>query len=197
MSYCEIRAPISGRTSQAAVKVGNFVLSADVIPIATINQMQPVYVTFTVGQQYFPSIRAAIANHTTSFEVMPMGESHSSHGQLSMVENLVDPASGLATIRATMPNEDEALWPGSIVTIRLTLYEEDAVVVPTSTVQLSSVGTYVYTVENSIAVIKPIEVTRATADEMIVRSGLSGGETLVTNGHLLLSDHVLVNVQNP
>ncbi|GEM_PF-4000441 len=58
-------------------------------------------------------------------------------------------------------------------------------------------GTYVYTVENSIAVIKPIEVTRATADEMIVRSGLSGGETLVTNGHLLLSDHVLVNVQNP
>jgi len=59
------------------------------------------------------------------------------------------------------------------------------------------VGTYVYTVENSIAVIKPIEVTRANADEMIVRSGLSGGETLVTNGHLLLSDHVLVNVQNP
>jgi len=59
------------------------------------------------------------------------------------------------------------------------------------------VGTYVYTVENSIAVIKPIEVTRANANEMIVRSGLSGGETLVTNGHLLLSDHVLVNVQNP
>ena len=58
-------------------------------------------------------------------------------------------------------------------------------------------GTYVYTVENSIAVIKPIEVTRANANEMIVRSGLSGGETLVTNGHLLLSDHVLVNVQNP
>jgi multidrug efflux pump subunit AcrA (membrane-fusion protein) len=100
-------------------------------------------------------------------------------------------------IRATIPNEDEALWPGSIVTIRLTLYEEDAVVVPTSAVQLSSVGTYVYAVENSIAVIKPIEVTRANADEMIVRSGLSGGETLVTNGHLLLSDHVLVSVQNP
>lgn len=196
LSYCEIRAPISGRISQASVKIGNFVRSADPAPIATINQMQPVYVTFVVAQQDLPAIRAAMEDGTASVEAVIEREASSFRGQVSMIENAVDPTTGLATVRATMPNEDELLWPGAFVTVRLTLRMDDAVIVPTPAVQVNQEGTYVYVVENGVAVIRPVEVIRSTADEAVIRSGLSGGESVVTDGHLLLSDRTPVRIAN-
>jgi len=197
LSYCEIRAPISGRVSQAAVKVGNFVRAADANPIATINQMQPVYVTFMVPQQDLPSLRVAMADGTASVKaVVDHPEALSSRGQITMVENAIDATTGLATVRATMPNEDELRWPGAIVMARVTLRMEDTVVVPTTAVQVSQTGTYVYVVEDAVAVVRPVEVSRSTADEMVIRSGLSGGESVVTDGHLLLSDRTPVRVVN-
>jgi membrane fusion protein, multidrug efflux system len=196
LSYCEIRAPIGGRISQASVKTGNFVHAADPIPIATINQMQPLYVTFTVSQQDLPAIRAAMADGTVSIEAVVDPEVRSSPGQISMIENAIDPTTGLATVRATMPNEDELLWPGAIVTARVTLRIEDAVVIPTTAVQVSPTGTYVYVVEDATARVRAVEVSRSTADEMVIRSGLSGGESVVTDGHLLLSDRTPVRIAN-
>ncbi len=194
LSYCDIRAPISGRTSQANLKVGNIAHATDPVPIATINQMQPIYVTFQVSQQDLPTIRAAMAAGTDNVEAVMEQETHVPHGRISMVENGVDPTTGLAMVRATMPNEDEVLWPGAIVTARVTLNVEDAVVVPTTAVQVSQAGNYVFVVENGTAVVRPVEVSRSTSDEMIIRSGLSGGEQVVTDGHLLLSDHTPVRV---
>jgi multidrug efflux system membrane fusion protein len=194
LSYCEIRAPISGRISQASVKIGNFVRAADTIPIATINQMRPLYVTFTVPQQDLPAIRAAMADGTASVEAVIEPDAPSSRGQISMIENTIDATTGLVTVRATMPNEDELLWPGTIVTAHITLRIEDAVVVPTTAVQVSPTGTYVYVVEDEVAVTRQVEVSRSTADEMAIRSGLSGGETVVTDGHLLLTDRTPVRL---
>jgi multidrug efflux pump subunit AcrA (membrane-fusion protein) len=82
----------------------------------------------------------------------------------------------------------------SNVTARITLRIEDAVVVPTAAVQVSQTGTYVYVVENELAVMRQVEVSRSTADEMVIRSGLSGGETVITGGHLLLSDRTPVKI---
>jgi RND family efflux transporter MFP subunit len=196
LSYCEIRAPIGGRISQAAVKSGNFVRAADPAPIATINQMQPVYVTFVVPQQDLPAIRAAMADSAVSVEALVDPEIPSSPGQISMIENIVDATTGLATVRATMPNEEELLWPGAIVTARVTLKIEDAIVIPTTAVQVSPIGTYVYVVEDGVALVRPVEVARSTADEMVIRSGLSDGESVVTDGHLLLSDRTPVRIAN-
>jgi membrane fusion protein, multidrug efflux system len=194
LSYCEIRAPISGRTSQANVKVGNFVRSADLNAIATINQMQPVYVTFQVPQQNLPAVRAAMAAGTAVVEAAAEQEPQWSRGKVSMVENTVDPTTGLAVVRATMPNKDELLWPGSLVTVRLTVDTEDAVMVPTGAIQVRQAGNYVYVVNDGIATIRPVEVARATGTETAIRSGLSDGETVVTDGHLLLTDRTPVRL---
>ena len=196
LSYCDIRATIGGRISQAAFKVGNIVHSADTVPIATINQMRPVYVTFTAGQKDLPAIRKAMADGTADLEAIAQGDSKPVHGSVTMVENVVDPTTGLATVRATMPNEEEQLWPGAIVSINLTLRREEAVVIPTSAVQLNSNGNFVYVVENSVAVAKPIQIERADGEETVLKSGLAGGETVVTDGHLLLNDKMLVRVVN-
>ena len=73
-SFARSRAPISGRISTANVKVGNFVRQADSTPMATINQMAPVYVSFTVPQKNLPDIRQALAAKTARIEAIMPGD---------------------------------------------------------------------------------------------------------------------------
>ena len=196
LSYCTIRAPISGRISQAAVKVGNFVRAADVAPVAMINQMAPVYVTFTVPQRNLPDVRHAIAAETANVAAIIPGEPRRASGVVTMIENTVDPTTGMATIRATMPNADELLWPGTLVTAQMTLRVEDAVVVPSAAVQVSQKGTFVYVVANGVASVKPVKVARTIGDETVLDDGIDAGAVVVTDGHLLLTDGASVTVRD-
>jgi RND family efflux transporter MFP subunit len=188
LSYCVIRAPISGRISQAAVKTGNFVRAADVVPIAMINQMAPVYVTFTVPQANLPDVRRALADQTANVEVIIPGDTRRAHGVVTMVENAVDLTTGMATVRATMPNADELLWPGTLVTAQMTLRVENAVVVPAAAVQVSQNGPFVYVVRDRKAIVAPVKVGRTVANETSISEGLKEGDIVVTDGHLLLNN---------
>jgi membrane fusion protein, multidrug efflux system len=197
LSFCTITAPIAGRISAASVKVGNFVRQADTVAMATIIQMAPVYVSFTVPQKNLPDIRQAIAAETATVEAIVPGEQKRATGQVSMIENTVDSATGMAIIRATMPNADEVLWPGTLVTAEVTLRIEDAVVVPSTAVQVSQVGNFVFVVMGGAAKVQPVKVERQVGLETVIASGLEGGETVVTDGQLLLSDGTRVNPRTP
>jgi hypothetical protein len=94
----------------------------------------------------------------------------------------------MVTTRATMPNTDELLWPGTLVTVQLTLRNEDAVVLPSVAVQVSQGGPFVFVVKDGLASVQPIKVARTIDNRSVVAEGLSGGETIVTDGHLLLSN---------
>jgi membrane fusion protein, multidrug efflux system len=197
LSYCSIRAPISGRISQAAVKVGNFVRSADTAPIATINQMAPVYVTFPVSQRNLPGVRAALAEGLASVEAIVPGETRRARGRLAMVENAVDAATGMVTVRAAMPNDDELLWPGTLVKLQVTLRVEDAVVVPSTAVQVSQQGPFVFVVRDNIATVTPIKVARLLGAETVIETGLAHGDVVVTDGHLQLTNGARVTIREP
>ena len=196
LSYCTVTAPIDGRISAAAVKVGNFVRQADTAAMATINQMAPVYVSFTVTQKVLPEIRQALAAETATIEAIIPGEKKHAAGQVTMIENSVDPATGMVIIRATMPNKDELLWPGTLVTTELTLRTEQAVVVPSNAVQVSQTGTFVFVIVNNQAKVQPATVERTVGDLSVIGSGLTGGETVATDGQLLLSNGTRVNPRN-
>jgi multidrug efflux system membrane fusion protein len=197
LSFCSIRASISGRISMANVKVGNFVRQADTVPMATINQMVPVYVSFTVPQKNLPDIRKAIAAETATVEAIIPGEDKRAIGQVTMIENSVDPATGMAMVRATMPNKNELLWPGTLVTTDMTLRNEDGVVVPSQAVQVSQTGTFVFVIKDGVAQVQDVKVERQIGTESVIASGLNGGETVVTEGQLLLSSGTRVNVRTP
>ncbi|MGE3146009.1 MAG: efflux RND transporter periplasmic adaptor subunit [Pseudorhodoplanes sp.] len=187
VDYTRIRAPISGRISQANVKVGNFVRPADAAPLATINQMSPVYVSFAVPQRYLPDVRQALGAETATVEAFIPGDTRRAQGTVAMIENMVDQATGMVMLRASMPNTDELLWPGTLVTAELTLRNEDAVIVPSIAVQISQTGNFVFVVKDGAAAIMPVKVDRTMDDVSVVSSGLQGGETVVTDGQLLLS----------
>jgi multidrug efflux system membrane fusion protein len=196
LSYCKIRAPISGRASMAAVKVGNFVRAGD-STLATLIQTAPVYVTFALPQGYLPDLRQALANESASIEAIIPGDPRRASGQVTMIENSVDAPTGTVPVRATMPNTDELLWPGTLVQVPLTFRQEEAVTVPSTAVQVSQTGPYVFVVNNDVATVRPVQVARVLDSESVLASGLEGGETVVTNGQLLLSNGTKVAVRAP
>jgi RND family efflux transporter MFP subunit len=177
------------------VKVGNFARSADVVPIATINQMAPVYVMFSVPQRSLPDLRVAMAESDTSVEAIIPGDTRRAHGTIAMVENGVDPTTGMAMVRANMPNKDELLWPGTLVSVQVTLRTESAVVVPSSAVQVSQQGNFVFVVKNGGATVTPVKVARLLGSETVLESGLDDGDVVVTDGHLLLTNGARVTVR--
>jgi RND family efflux transporter MFP subunit len=188
ISYCTIRAPISGRASMAAVKAGNFVRPADTVPLATIIQVAPVYISFPVPQRSLPDLRTALRAGTATIQAVIPGDTRKASGQVSMIENTVDATTGMVMARATMPNTDDLLWPGTLVTVQLTFRAEQVVTVPAAAVQVSQNGSFVFVVKNGAATVQPITISRSIDGESVITSGLTGDETVVTSGHLLLSD---------
>jgi RND family efflux transporter MFP subunit len=112
-----------------------------------------------------------------------------------MIDNTVDPSTGMVTIRATMPNKEEILWPGTLVNTSMTLREESRVTVPDSALQASQVGQFVFVVKDGAASVRPIKVERVVNGLAVIASGLSDGEAVVTDGQLLLSNGTRVSVR--
>ena len=195
LSFCTIRAPIAGRISMASVKAGNIARQADTTPLATINQVAPIYVSFTVPQRNLPDVRAAIAAETASLVAVVPGSGAQETGQVTMVENAVDPATGMATIRATMPNDKEVLWPGTLVNTGLTLRAEDRITIPATALQLSQAGSCVFVVKDNTAAVRPIKIERTVDGVSVVESGIEEGEVVVTDGQLLLSNGTKVTIR--
>lgn len=194
-SYTTIRAPFTGRISAANVKVGNFVRPADTAPLAVINQMAPVYVTFAIPQRVLADLREAMANASSKVSATIPGHQKSEDGTIAMVENSVDSTTGMVTVRGVMDNANETLWPGILVATKLTIRTENAVVLPTVAVQRSQSGNYVFVVKDGAAKVQPVKVDRTLQGQSVVTEGLSGGEDVVVDGQLLLSDGTRVELR--
>jgi len=187
-SYTLIRAPFSGRISAANVKVGNFVRPADLAPLAIINQMAPVYVSFAIPQRVLVDLREAMAKGDSGVIATIPGHQRSESGKVAMVDNTVDATTGMVTVRGIMNNENETLWPGTLVNTKLTIRSENSVVVPTTAVQRSQSGNYVFLVKDGVAKVQPVKVDRTFQGISVISEGLSGEESVVVDGQLLLSD---------
>src|SRR6478752_29477 len=187
-SYTTIRAPFSGRIGAANVKIGNFVRPADTVPLAVINQMAHVYVSFSVPQRVLVDLRESMAKGASGVTATIPGHQRSETGKVAMVETTVDATTGMVTVRGIMSNQSETLWPGTLVTTKLVIRSEDAIVVPTVAVQRSQNGNFVFVVKDGVARIQPVSVDRTSEGISVISEGLSGGETVVVDGQLLLSD---------
>jgi membrane fusion protein, multidrug efflux system len=179
------------------VKVGNFVRQADLIPIATIIQSAPVYVTFALPQRSLPDLRQAMTNETAMIDTVVPGDPRRAQGHVTMIENTVDVNTGTVPVRATMPNNDELLWPGTLVTVQLNFREEESVVVPPNAVQVSQTGSFVFIVKDGVANVKPVKVARVVDGQAVIESGLEGGEMVVTEGHLQITEGSRVSARQP
>ncbi len=179
-----IRAPISGRTGNLTVKAGNVVSTANTaLPLVTINQIKPVLVRFTIPQQNFPEVRQYNASGSMKVEVRRENKAGPLLGQGSLVfiDNNVNTQTGTVLLKARVPNNTEALWPGQFVSVRLLLtVEPKAVVVPEVAIQNGQQGTFVYVADDGKARIQPVTIARQVDGMIVIAKGLEGKETVIT-----------------
>jgi multidrug efflux system membrane fusion protein len=198
LDYSTVRSPIDGRTGSLLIDVGNIIKANDVDPAVVIYQTAPIYVTFSVPEQYLPRIKEFMAKAPLKTVAIPAanGEPPVS-GVLTFVDNAIDQTTGTIMLKATFDNRDGALWPGQFLNVRLTLaMEKAAVVVPSQAVQTGQTGQYVYVVkEDMTAEMRPVKVGRAYGEESVISEGLKPGESVVTDGQLRLAPGARVEVK--
>jgi len=193
-TYYDIRAPASGRIGIAGVRPGAVVRASDTAaPLATVNQMTPIYVTFAVPERYVADLRAA--GGKASVAATPQNLPPISGGRVAFIENAVDMQTATILVRARFDNTDEQLWPGTLVSVQLTLRVEQGVVVPMEAVQSGQRGTFVFVVENNTAKVRPVTVGRTADRQALIAEGLKAGETVVTEGQLSLRDGTRVDIK--
>jgi len=189
LEYCSIRSPLDGRTGNLMVDPGNIVKANDVGPLVVINQVMPIYVSFAVPEQNLPQINKYKAESLLTTRAFPQGKETPTTGVLTFVDNAIDTSTGTIQLKATIPNKDNALWPGEFVNVVLDLaVEKGLTVVPSQAVQTGQTGQYVMVVKKDMTVeSRAVEVARVYEDVSVIRSGIKPGETVVTDGLLRLA----------
>jgi multidrug efflux system membrane fusion protein len=197
LEYTTVRAPISGRTGSLLVKEGNVVRAQGATPLVTVNQTNPILVRFAAPAPALSVIRQ-YDDHGLVVRAQTTNDTTSLIGTLVFVDNAVDTTTGTIMLKARFDNSAGTLWPGEFVTATLVLYnEKDVVVVPVPAVVDAEGGNYVYVIgEEDRAEMRPVVVGRSIGDEVIVTEGLSGGETVVTDGQLRLVPGAVVQIRN-
>ncbi len=200
LSYAKIRAPIAGRTGQLMLHEGALVKANDnSFTIVTLNQLTPIAVAYAVPERSLGEIRAALAAKRATVVVTDRGTGLSrDQGQLEFIDNTVDAATGMITLKAVFPNEDNALWPGRFVNVVTQVdIDRGAIVVPATAVQSSQSGSTIYVVKPDQTVdLRTVKIARINGDSVLLASGVTAGETVVTDGQLRLLPGMKAEARN-
>ena len=206
LDWTRVTAPISGHTGVRQVDVGNQVTGGGASgggasSIVTINQIQPIYVAFTLPQQNLSQIREPMLAHKT-LEVLALDRNNQtllSKGKLSVIDNQIDTATATVKLKAVFANDDYKLWPGQFVNVRLLVGDHpNAVVVPTEAVQLGPDGSFVYVVgADNKAAMRGVTAGPSEAGMTLIESGVKAGEMIVTDGQYRLQPDSPVSMKPP
>ncbi len=197
LEYCTIRSPVTGYAGRIQIQQGNLVKANDTNSMVTVNQVVPIYTSFSVPEQNVADIRRYQADGELKVAASFANAAHPPMaGRLSFVDNAADATTGTNKLKAEFANTDKALWPGQFVNVVLTLHEQkDAIVAPSAAVQSGPTGQYVFVVKpDSTVELRNITIARAEGDETVVASGLQAGDQVVTVGQLRLAPGTKVNV---
>jgi multidrug efflux system membrane fusion protein len=211
LDYCFINSPIDGRASLRQVDIGNVVTansgsgsttgSTNNNVLLVIERLDPIYVDFTVTERDLSEVRRQMAKGTLKTQVRLPDEPESSarEGDLTFLDNAVQIATGTIKLRATLSNSDHHFWPGQFVNVRLVLSTiKDAVLVPSSALQVSQKGHYVFVVEpNSTADLRLVKLGQRQGEFVVVAEGLKAGEKIVTAGQMTVIPGGKVQLQEP
>ncbi|HKV27663.1 MAG TPA: efflux RND transporter periplasmic adaptor subunit [Candidatus Acidoferrales bacterium] len=197
VSYCDIYAPISGRTGSQLVYPGTVVKANDVPVLVVINEISPVYVDFSVPQQYLDEIKTYMRRGKLAIQATTSDNASPENGYLTFVNNAVDASTGTIVLKGTFPNRSLRLWPGEFVTVILRLSEQEkAVVVPSQAVQTGQQGDYIFVIKPDMTVeSRTVKVSRTINGETVITEGVKEGDTVVTDGQVRLVPGVKVEVK--
>jgi len=198
LQYAEIRSPIDGYTGNLQSHIGDLIKPDADNPLVTITKVQPIYVDFSVAEHELPAVRTAMAARPLEVDVeLPNSAQEQEHGVLSFVNNTVDTTTGTILLKGLFQNENRRLWPGTFVNVSLTLNQiPDAILIPTTALQISQQGSFVFVVGNNMKVrMQPVVMGAKIESDTVIEHGLDAGETVVTDGQLSLAPGASVTLK--
>ena len=201
LEFCSISAPICGPTSNLLVQEGNLVRANDTQALVVINQISPIFVSFSIPERRLPEVLRYMdgSGEGLAVEGTPQGGiGEPARGRLTFVNNAVDRATGTILLTAEFANGDRKLWPGEFVQVSLTLTTRQGVVVtPAAAVQSGQKGDYVLVVKaDQTTEMRAVTIGLRQDGNAIIESGLEPGETVITDGHLRVVPGVKVLVKD-
>ncbi|MEJ5357204.1 MAG: efflux RND transporter periplasmic adaptor subunit [Desulfobacterales bacterium] len=202
LDWCFIRSPIDGVAGRRLVDEGAQVkANDDKGGLVELYRIQPVFVRFAVPQRHLPEImaRRAAGENPTVEAFLPGPVPLPETGRLAFLDPRVDPQTGTVLLKARFENRERLLWPGQFVSAVLTLaIRPDTLVIPAVALQSGQQGSFVWVVtEGRTVEPRPVTPGRTTGEEIVIDSGLNGGETVVVEGQLRLTAGARVQVVSP
>ena len=198
LSFCYITSPFDGRIGLRNVDPGNMVRSAELTPIISVTQIQPISVTFTLPQNTLPVIMQAMETHKLDVVAYDSdNKAELDRGVLLTPDNTIDTTTGTIKLKATFTNTHRKLWPGQFVNAALLVgTEANVIAIAATSVQHGPDGLYVYQVgQNDTVSVQPIQVARQEGDVYVVSSGLADGAVVVATGQSRLQNGAHVTVR--
>lgn len=195
--YATIRAPMRGRTGAVQVHEGSLI-APNHTALVLINELTPVEIGFALPERHLPAVQRYRAGQgrLAVDAVSPKSSERIARGELTFIDNRVDPATGTIQLKATFANDPIMLWPGQFMNVVLTLATEPAVVVPAPAVQTGQQGRYVFVVKPGATVdSRPVDAGREVEGQIVIAQGVKPGETVVTEGQLRLFPGAKVQAQ--
>jgi multidrug efflux system membrane fusion protein len=199
LQYTDIAAPIDARAGALMINLGNLVKANDTPYLVQLNQVSPIYVTFSVPEAQLDKVRRYFASRQLKVLAYPKGQStHPAVGRLTFIDNGVDTSTGMFKLKGTFLNKDRRLWPGEFVDVALELsVDKNAIVVPTKAVQTGQEGEYVYVVRtDNTAESRPVKIGSVFENLSLVSNGLKVGERVIVDGQLRVAPNARVVVQS-
>lgn len=199
LGYATLAAPFDGITGVRQIDVGNIIHTTDTQGLVTMTQVQPIAVLFTLPAADIAQVQDALAAGTVKAVAYDQsGRRALDTGQLLLVNNQADPATGTIQLKALFPNPRRTLWPGTFVNVELTTsVARAALTVPAAAVQQGPRGTFVFTVDGGKAQVRPVQTGQQQRDVAIVTTGLAAGDTVVVQGQYRLTPGAAVIQSKP
>jgi len=201
LSYTRITSPINGRTGIRLVDPGNIVHSTDTTGIVVLTQLQPITAIFTLPEDSFEAVAAAMAKGTVSaIATAQQGNGTTlDQGTVQLIDNQIDTTTGTIRLKAVFPNASLKLWPGQFVNVRLLeRTDENALTVPAAALQRGPDGMFVYVVRpDSTVAMQPVEVANNSESFAIVTKGLKAGQRVAVSNLFRLQPGARVRVLAP
>jgi multidrug efflux system membrane fusion protein len=198
LQYTDIVAPINARAGTLMINLGNLVKANDTPYLVQLNQVTPIYVTFSVPEANLDRVRHHFSSGQLKVLAFPKGQADTpADGRLTFIDNGVDTTTGMLKLKGTFQNRDRRLWPGEFVDVALVLStQKSALVVPTKAIQTGQQGEYVYVVTaDSTAQSRPVKTAGAYQNLTLIADGLKPGERVIVNGQLRVAPNAKVMVQ--
>lgn len=187
LGYCFIKSPLEGRSGERFMDNFN-IITANHDKLVTIKQIRPIKVKFSVSGKFVDQIRKHNAVAPLEVTTLVLGSDKPEVGNLTLIDNYINPKTGMIMLEGTLANPESRLWPGQFVQVRLKLeVTRDAVLVPERAVNEGPDGQYVWLVnEDQTVAIKPIKADGRHGNMQVVSEGLRAGDRVVTDGQLML-----------